>query len=58
MVKLERMKTIVLLLIVSLILFAVLIVAKADLLFTYITLVFMLALMLVGVFAYEAEEQV
>ena len=58
MFKLDRMKTIVLLLIVSLIIFATLIVAKADLLFTYITLVFMLALMLVGIFAYEAEEQV
>jgi len=58
MFKLDRMKIIVLLLIVSLIIFAALIVAKADLMFTYITLVFMLALMLVGIFAYEVEEQV
>jgi hypothetical protein len=58
MFKLDRKRIIVLLLFVSLIIFAALIVAKADLVFTYITLVFMLALMLVGVFAYEVEEQV
>jgi hypothetical protein len=55
---LDRTRITVLLLVVSLVIFAVLVVAKADVVFTYITLVFILALMLVGVFAYEAEEQV
>jgi len=58
MFKLDRMRVAVLLLIISLIIFIALIIAKADVVFAYITLVFMLAVMLVGIFAYEAEEQV
>ena len=58
MFKLDWMRIVVLLLIISLVIFAALIITKADVMFIYVTLVWILALMLVGVFAYEAEEKV
>ena len=58
MAKLDRTKAVVLLLIISLIIFAVMVIMNADTTFIYLTLVWIIALMFIGVFAYEVEEQV
>ena len=58
MFKLDRIKAVVLILLISLVIFAVMIAMKADTTFIYLVLVWIISLLFIGVFAYEAEEQV